>query len=136
MLRGTTNGEVVLGMNNTSKALADRRVRQAILMAIDRKGLLDVVWNGQGTLIGSMVPPTDPWYPELSRTWPHDPARAGKLLAEAGYAHGLTLRLRTAALPYATAASRVVASELSQVGINVVTEEVEVPARWLAGGGG
>ena len=51
VLRGTTNGEVVLGMNNTSKALSDRRVRQAILMAIDRKGLLDVVWNGQGTLI-------------------------------------------------------------------------------------
>ena len=131
VLRGTTNGEVVLGMNNTSKALSDRRVRQAILMAIDRKGLLDVVWNGQGTLIGSMVPPTDPWYTDLSHTWPHDPVRARKLLADAGYGNGLTLRLRTAALPYATAASRVVASELAQVGINVVTDELEFPARWL-----
>ena len=89
VLRGTTNGEVVLGMNNTSKALSDRRVRQAILMAIDRKGLLDVVWNGQGTLIGSMVPPTDPWYTDLSHTWPHDPVRARKLLADAGMATAL-----------------------------------------------
>ncbi|KXA66294.1 ABC transporter substrate-binding protein [Cutibacterium avidum] len=131
VLRGTTNGEVVLGMNNTSKPLSDRRVRQAILMAIDRNGLLDVVWNGQGTLIGSMVPPTDPWFTDLSHTWPYDPARARKLLAEAGYPNGLTLRLRAAALPYATAASRVVASDLAQIGITVDSDELEFPARWL-----
>lgn len=131
VMRGTTNAEVVLGMNNESKPLSDRRVRQAILMAIDRKGLLDVVWNGQGTLIGSMVPPTDPWYTDLSRTWPYDPARARELLKEAGYGNGLTLRLRTAALPYATSAARVIASELRQVGITLETEELEFPARWL-----
>ncbi|MDO4412063.1 ABC transporter substrate-binding protein [Cutibacterium sp.] len=131
VLRGTTNGEVVLGMNNDVKALSDKRVRQAILMAIDRKGLLDSVWDGQGTLIGSMVPPTDPWYKDLSKTWPYDPARARKLLAEAGYANGLKLRLRTAALPYATSASRVVTSDLAKIGITVETEELEFPARWL-----
>ncbi|AXE38653.1 ABC transporter substrate-binding protein [Acidipropionibacterium virtanenii] len=129
--RGTTNGEVVLGLNNFTKALSDRRVREAINMAIDRKGLLDVVWNGQGTLIGSMVPPTDPWYTDLSKRWPYDPARARSLLAQAGHAHGLTLRLRVPTLPYATASTRVITDMLGRVGITVVTDELEFPARWL-----
>lgn len=129
--RGTTNGEVVLGLNNSTRALSDRRVREAILMAIDRRGLLDVVWNGQGTLIGSMVPPTDPWYTDLSRRWPYDPAAARRLLAQAGYAHGLTLRLRVPSLPYATASTRVITDMLGRVGITVVTDELEFPARWL-----
>lgn len=131
VLRGTTNAEVVLGMNNATPALADRRVREAILLAIDRRALLQAVWNGQGTLIGSMVPPTDPWYTDLSDTWPHDPARARRLLAEAGHGDGLTLRLRVPTLPYATAAARVLTSDLAQVGIHLVNDELEFPPRWL-----
>ncbi|AZZ43335.1 ABC transporter substrate-binding protein [Acidipropionibacterium jensenii] len=129
--RGTTNGEVVLGLNNSTRALSDRRVRQAILMAIDRRGLMDVVSNGQGTLIGSMVPPTDPWYTDLSTRWPYDPDRARALLKQAGYGHGLTLRLRVPSLPYATASTRVITSMLARIGITVVTDELEFPARWL-----
>ncbi|AMS04342.1 ABC transporter substrate-binding protein [Acidipropionibacterium acidipropionici] len=129
--RGTTNGEVVLGLNNSTRALSDRRVRQAILMAIDRRGLLDVVWNGQGTLIGSMVPPTDSWYTDLSKRWPYDPAAARRLLAQAGYADGLRLRLRVPSLPYATASTRVITDMLKRIGITVVTDELEFPARWL-----
>lgn len=51
---GTTNGEVVLGMNNASSALKDERVRQAIRYAIDRKALMKTVWSGHGKQIGSM----------------------------------------------------------------------------------
>lgn len=131
VLRGTTNGEVVLGLNNSVKALSDRRVREAILMAIDRQGLMDIVANGQGTLIGSMVPPTDPWYTDLSKRWPYNPVRARQLLREAGYGHGLTLRLRVPTLPYATASTRVITAMLAQIGITVVTDELEFPARWL-----
>ncbi|WP_130865588.1 ABC transporter substrate-binding protein [Acidipropionibacterium timonense] len=131
VLRGTTNGEVVMGMNNQAPALKDARVRRAIIMAVDRKGLMDAVTNGQGTLIGSMVPPTDPWYTDLSTRWSYDPAAARRLLAAAGYAHGLTLRLRVPTLPYATMAARIIASDLQQVGITVVTDELEFPARWL-----
>lgn len=64
--KGTTNGEVVLGLNHKSKALANLKVRQALTAAIDRRALLDTVWNGEGTLIGSMAVPTDPWYEDLS----------------------------------------------------------------------
>jgi len=129
---GTTNGEVVLSFNHQTKVMQDQRVRQAINYAIDRRALVDTVWNGKGALIGSMVPPTDPWYEDLSGTYPYDPAKARQLLADAGYASGeLKLRLRLPTLPYATASGQFVASALTDVGIEVATDELEFPARWL-----
>lgn len=132
VVEGTTNGEVTLGMNQGAggnPALKDVRVRRAINHAIDRRALLDAVWGGKGTLIGSMVPPTDPWYEDLSKTYPYDPARAKALLAEAGVKN-LTLRLRTPSLPYGPAAAQFITSQLKAVGITVAVEELDFP-RWL-----
>lgn len=130
VVEGTTNGEVVLSMNNTAPTLSDKRVRQAIRYAVDKKALLDTVWNGHGTLIGSMVPPTDPWYEDLTGDYPHDPEKAKQLIAEAG-AQGATLRLRLPTLAYARGAGQFVASQLKDVGLNVVIDELEFPARWI-----
>nr|WP_231980769.1 ABC transporter substrate-binding protein [Tessaracoccus coleopterorum] len=127
---GTTEGEVVLGFNHASEALKDLRVRRAINHAIDRQALMDSVWGGKGMLIGSMVPPTDPWFEDLSNTYPYDPAKAKELLAEAGYASGLTLRLRVPNLPYGPTSGRFIAAQLQAVGIKVELEELEW-ARWL-----
>jgi len=127
---GTTNGEVVLGLNNTSKALAKLEVRQALTMAIDRQALRDTVWNGQGTLIGSMAVPTDPWYEDLTATNPYDPEKAKALLKEAGYESGLALRLRVPVIPYAVKSAQFVASQLRDVGVKVTIEELEF-SRWI-----
>lgn len=130
VIEGTTNGEVVLGLNHQTAALKNLKVRQAITMAIDRKALLTTVWNGRGTLIGSMVPPTDPWYEDLSGTNPYNPTKAKQLLAEAGFAGGLNLRMRIPALPYASKGGAFVASQLKEIGISVTIEELEF-TRWL-----
>ncbi|MEQ7123234.1 ABC transporter substrate-binding protein [Actinopolymorpha sp. B11F2] len=130
VIEGTSNGEVVLSFNHGKAPLTDRRVRQALCLAIDRQAILDTAWAGHGTLIGSMVPPTDPWYEDLSRTYPHDPARAKRLLAEAGV-ESLRLRLRIPNLPYAVAAAQVVKSQLADVGVTASIDVLEFPARWL-----
>ncbi len=130
VLEGYSNGEVVLGYNHESEALTDVRVRQAITHAIDRRGLVDSIWGGQGALIGSMVPPQDPWYEDLSELYPYDPDRARELRAEAGHATGPTLRLRVPVLPYATSGGRYVAAQLDEAGFDVQLEEVEW-AVWL-----
>lgn len=127
---GTTNGEVVLGMNDGRGALKDKRVRQAINYAIDRKALVKTVWAGHGKLIGSMVPPTDPWYQDLSNAYPYDPAKAKQLLAAAGHPH-VTLEMKLPTLPYATAAGQFVAAQLKKVGIDCKVSELEFPARWI-----
>jgi peptide/nickel transport system substrate-binding protein len=130
VVEGTTNAEVTLAFNNASGPTGDIRVRQAIKHAIDHQALLDTAWAGRGFLIGSHVPPTDPWYEDLTDLYPYDPGRAKALLAEAGH-DKLTLRLRIANLPYAVAAAQVVAAQLAEVGITAEIEPLEFPARWL-----
>jgi peptide/nickel transport system substrate-binding protein len=124
VVAGTTNGEVVLGLNHDNPALAKLEVRQALTRAIDRKALMDTVWNGQGTLIGSMSVPTDPWYEDLSGTNPFDPEGARQLLADAGEG-GLKLRLRVPVVPYALKSAQFVASALRDVGVETVIDELE-----------
>jgi peptide/nickel transport system substrate-binding protein len=129
-IEGTTNGEVVLSFNHRNAPLQDIRVRQAIRSAINHQALMDTCWAGRGTLIGSMVPPTDPWYEDLTDIAPYDPAKATQLLEEAGQTD-LTLRLRLPSLPYAEDCGVVVASMLEDVGITVDVDTLEFPAQWL-----
>ncbi len=129
-ISGTTNGEVVLGLNHQNKALSKLEVRQALTMAIDRKALMDTVWNGQGTLIGSMAVPTDPWFEDLSGINAYDPDKAKQLLKQAGYDGKLSLRLRVPVIPYAVKSAQFVASQLRDVGVKVTIEELEF-SRWL-----
>ena len=84
VIEGTTNGEVVLSFNNAKAPLTNLKLRQAIRTAIDHKALMDTCWAGRGKLIGSMVPPTDPWYEDLTGDSPYDLAKAKALLAESG----------------------------------------------------
>lgn len=131
VITGTTNGEVTIALNNASGPMKDKKLRQAVSAGIDREAVLKAAWAGQGELIGSMVPPTDPWYEELTSISPYDPAKAKKLLAETGRS-SLNLRFRVPNLPYATAPAQVVKSQLKKVGINANIDILEFPARWLA----
>jgi peptide/nickel transport system substrate-binding protein len=67
----------------------DKRVRQAVTEAIDEEAIAAKVMRGlarpTALLIGRGVNGYDP---ALDRRYPHDPAAARKLLAEAGYPEG------------------------------------------------
>lgn len=130
IIQGYTNGEVVLSFNNSQGPLRNKDLRQAIKYGIDHKALLDTCWAGKGTLIGSMVPPTDPWYEDLTNRYPYDQAKAKQLVKSSGEA-GTTLRLRVPTLPYATACGQVVKSDLEQIGLKVKLDQLEFPAAWL-----
>lgn len=131
VVEGTTTGEVVLSFNNGRAPLDDVRVRRAVNHAIDRKALLATAWAGRGQLIGSMVPLTDPWYEDLSQTYPYDPAKARQLLAAAGKPT-LRLAFKIPNLPYALSTAQVVKSQLAQVGITADIQPLDFPAVWLS----
>ena len=131
IIEGSTNGEVLLSFNHRSAPFQDAQVRQAVRQAIDHQALVDTCWAGRGELIGSHVPPTDPWYEDLTDVAPYDPDEATRLLEAAGQTD-LTLRLRLPSLPYATSCGQVVASQLEDVGITVEVDTLEFPAQWLA----
>jgi peptide/nickel transport system substrate-binding protein len=130
IIEGTTNGEVVLSFNNGRPPFDDLEVRQAARHAIDHETLLDTCWAGRGTLIGSMVPPTDPWYEDRTGDYEFDVERAQELLAEAD-AEGVEVALRIPTLPYAVACGTVVESMLEDAGFEVTVDELEFPATWL-----
>lgn len=130
VIDGTSTGEVLLALNNTEPPFDDLRVRRAVMYAIDRKAVLDTAWAGHGELIGSMVPPTDPYYQDLTDAYPYDPERAKELLAEAG-AEDLSITFDVPTRPYAEAVAQVVVSQLKDVGIDAKIVPAEFPAVWL-----
>ncbi|WP_151529147.1 MULTISPECIES: ABC transporter substrate-binding protein [Corynebacterium] len=129
---GTTNGEVLLSMNNNRAPFDDVRVRQAVMYGIDRQAVIDTAWDGHGIDTGGApVPPTDPWY-EASTRYPFDPERARQLLAEAGINESNNhVVFSVPSLPYAVAASEIVVSQLRDIGLDVSIRSTEFPAVWL-----
>jgi peptide/nickel transport system substrate-binding protein len=130
VLEGTSNGEILLSMNNKKAPFDDKRVRQAVMYAIDRQAVVDTAWNGYGTVVGGPVPTTDPYYEDLNDVYPYDPEKAKQLLKEAG-AEDLSITFTVPTRPYATAVSEIVVSQLADVGIKASIESAEFPAVWL-----
>ncbi|WP_284947150.1 ABC transporter substrate-binding protein [Acidisoma cladoniae] len=128
---GTTEGKVILALNNARKPFNDVRVRRALAYAIDRKALIDATYSGLGTPIGSHYTPQDPSYIDLSKTYPYDPAKAKQLLSEAGVGPGLTMTIILPPPSYAQRGGELIAAYLQQVGINAKLESVEWP-KWLS----
>jgi peptide/nickel transport system substrate-binding protein len=74
-----------LGLNHTDPRFADKRVRQAFAHAINKRDLIEGVRLGLGReATGPYKAGTWVYNPNV-RTYPYDPARARKLLAEAGW---------------------------------------------------
>jgi peptide/nickel transport system substrate-binding protein len=71
----------------------DRRVREALYLAIDIEALKIQVMRGQSRPTGSMVPAESRSPAQLEPRLAHDPARARRLLAEAGYPEGFEVTL-------------------------------------------
>ena len=73
--------------------LRDLRVRQALSAAIDRKALVERALEGEAIEAGQLLP--DGYFGVSPRLRPdaHDPARARRLLAEAGWPEGFGLTL-------------------------------------------
>jgi len=66
-------------------AFADKRVRQAMTMLIDRPRIVKDIYLGYGTVASGPFAPKGPQSDPSVQPWPYDPERARKLLAEAGY---------------------------------------------------
>lgn len=75
-----------IDVNLDNPLLKDRRVRQAILMAIDRKAISDKLFEGKQPVANSDISPLDPMYSQAARQYGYDPTAAKKLLDEAGFA--------------------------------------------------
>ena len=116
-----SNGVVFLGVNSTSGALADARVREAIALAIDKDAIAENLLMGLAEPATSMLAPAvDGFSGEVEGT-PYDPDRAKELLAEAGY-DGETIPFDYATdgrIPLSAEVAQTVQGYLSDAGISV-----------------
>lgn len=72
----------------------DRRARQAVNYAIDKRALVENVLRNTATVASGPVPRAFGWaYNEEVAPYPHDPDRARSLLRQAGFADGTKVRL-------------------------------------------
>lgn len=116
---GKSTTKELLAFNDKVAPFNNVEVRKAVYSAIDTKKLLNSIWGDYGTLIGSMVPPSDPWYEDLTKVNPYDVNLAKKELAEAGLANGFTFTLDTPTYDPHPAVAEFLKSELAKVGITV-----------------
>jgi peptide/nickel transport system substrate-binding protein len=129
---GETTNDVIMAMNNSRKPFTDVRVRRAITHAINKQDVVKLAMFGMGRVIGSNVDPLNPYFVDLAGAMPYDPARAKKLLAEAGYPDGFEAVLKVAPQYYYTVrAGEVIVDQLSKVGVKVKIEQIEW-GQWLS----
>lgn len=75
-------------MNNRNPLFQDRRVRQAMMYALDRETTVKTIMKGLSTVAGSFISPALPYYHQGVNKYSHNPEKAKKLLSEAGWKPG------------------------------------------------
>ncbi len=133
-----TTDYYLLGLNTQVEPLNNVAVRQALSLAIDRQGILDAVFLGQGTVTGPIVPTLGDWATPIADlpNYARDVDRAKELLAEAELADGFELTIMASPLyPEFINIALVLQEQLSEAGITVNLDQVEWGSfieRWSA----
>ncbi|MBT8475453.1 MAG: ABC transporter substrate-binding protein [Rhodobacteraceae bacterium] len=102
--------------------LADKRVREAINIAINRDAIRQVVMRGQSQPAGVIMPPfVNGWTEALDAVPQTDVAAAKALMTEAGYGDGFSIQLDCPNDRYINdeAICQAAVGMLAQIGINV-----------------
>ena len=107
------------------------KLRQAFAHAIDRNRLNEITMRGQGVISDGPTPPGLWWYDPNLKSYPHDPARAKALLAEAGHANGFEYVLSTPLVTVFQQINQLLQEQLGAVGIKL-TLQPAAASEWYA----
>lgn len=116
-------------LNAKEGPFSDKRVRQAINYAIDKKALVDQILQGTAEVASGPTPPAFSWaYNDTLQPYPYDPEKAQALLKEAGHEGAdLTFYVTEGGsgmldpVPMGAA----IQADLAKIGLNVTIETYE-----------
>ncbi|MEI6385794.1 MAG: ABC transporter substrate-binding protein [Spirochaetota bacterium] len=118
----------IFSFNTSKKPFDDLRVRQAVASALDRAEILTIAEFGMGKPTGPLPVAATAWAlpPSKLPFATPDIAKGKKLLADAGYASGLSFKI-TCASTYegGLAVAQVAQDELKKIGVDAQLEVVE-----------
>jgi len=123
-------------LNYKHPILQDKRVRQAINMAIDKEGLVREIYAGTGRVEHGMLSPGTFAYDPDFRFYDYDPEKAKALLAEAGYPDGIEISWDIFQYGTGELVESWIQRDLKKVGIDVSIQKFEWIAflrRWASG---
>jgi len=115
-----SNFHYAIRMRSDREPFSDERVRQAFHAAIDRKEILEGAFEGLG--VTGRDTPIGPAYSDYYLDVPdieRDVEKAKKLLAQAGYADGLTVTLTTQQSSAIPAIATILKEQLAEAGVTV-----------------
>lgn len=120
-----------LEINNRVKPLNDKRMRQALMHAIDRNFLKDKIWFGQAKVATSPICSVTNFYDPTVPKYDYNPQKAEALLDDMGLkrgAGGVRARFKLLQFPYGlswTKASEFVKQQLAAIGIEIDLEATD-----------
>lgn len=127
--QGTSNRTMMIFVRSTEGyPTSDRRVREALDLAIDNKAITDNLLNGAGIPTITRVAPGNFGFAEdLYDTYNYDVEKAKKLLAEAGYPDGFEMTFHSPKGRYLQDAeiAEMVAGMWSAIGVKANVEFME-----------
>jgi dipeptide transport system substrate-binding protein len=111
-----------LSLNVKHKPFDNRDVRRAIAMAINKKSLVEAVYQGAGEIAVNPIPPTMWSYNKNVKDIAYDPEGAKALLAKAGFPNGFETKLWALPVqrpynPNGQQAAELIQADLAKVGI-------------------
>ena len=122
---------IFVGLDSVQDSpLRDVRVRRALNYAVDTDTIIERLLFGMGEATTTLLTDRDLGYTDAVSPYPYDPPRARRLLRQAGYPDGFTIRMDAAAGRYINdgAVIQAIIGYLSQVGVTVVLNSMEFGA--------
>jgi len=112
-------------LNTQAGPTQDVRVRRAVAHAIDRTAIIEALLQGYGKAVDVVLTPANFGYVDDVKGWPHDPAKAKALIAEAGAA-GQTLTFLTSPA-YDRRVVEALQQMIQDVGLKVEIQTMDQP---------
>lgn len=125
VLSGPSYAYNTITFNMQDPVLADQKVRDALVYAIDKASIVEALYGENATVANGIIPTTIFGSVEYEPT-EYDPEKAKELLAEAGYADGLKLNFVVQPLEELKRITEAVQNMWSAVGVEteVFTSEL------------